>query len=192
MKFEELQAVEVTEPTAAKIIGITASRLAELRREGKLSAIHGTKPIKYNLVDFLQQNHARMDEGLRGRAAQDTDTGQIIDPTLEAALLNRERRKLLTLKIAEVESQLVSYETLRGALIGLTTLVKQRLLTVPDQLASRLHGLTRGDMDALESTVRDILDDFVTSADELPKLLAAQAMERAEKEIDRTARDKAA
>ena len=79
--------------------------------------------------------------------------------TQERVLLVRAQREKVELDLAERRGELQSRAETAADLVALATAVRNRLLAVPDRVASRL-GLPRHDAEVISEEIRDALTEL--------------------------------
>ncbi|WP_223477734.1 hypothetical protein [Oricola indica] len=123
-------------------------------------------------------------EHLRQVAANrkvETEDGDTVDPTREAALLNRQKRQLAIeqtraaqIKNAALDGSLIRRDRVTTALAQVIASAKSKITALPSLVATQIPGLTRDDMITLDDIARGILDDLSADMPEAAKRVVMQ------------------
>lgn len=122
------------------LLGVDKSWVHRLAKSGVFIKAEGGRGR------FLLQNSViNYVNSLRERAAKkvvnDAD-GENVDPSLEQALLNREKRRWQEMENAKRAGELVELEMVRTALLALQVEYNTQLESLPSRLAGELAGMT--------------------------------------------------
>ena len=115
----------------ANVLGLTAARISQLRKEGVLRA--EGRPLRFKLAESVQAYIAYATEAARGRSATDRDAEARklkADADYKAARARQEE-----LKLAELEGRMHSAEDVEAATTELVYAVRSAVLALPGRVA---------------------------------------------------------
>lgn len=129
---------------------------------GRVNPAIAIPAVIQNLRDLHQQKIAHAPEGK-----------EALDPTYEKAALAKQQRlkteeetKLKKVAVSQAEGRVVDREAVTLALSSIIASAKNRLIALPANLGSKLHGLNGRDMQIIDDVVHDTLNQL---ADDLPR-----------------------
>jgi phage terminase Nu1 subunit (DNA packaging protein) len=129
--------------------GVTRQYIGRLERAGVIEKSgHG----KYKSTEVAKILAFRAGEPLPGEESP-------ASLTQERTLLVRAQREKAELDLAERRGELQSRAETAADLVALATAIRNRLLSVPDRVASRL-GLPRHDIEVIAEEIRDALTEL--------------------------------
>lgn len=164
----------VTGKRLAEVLGITAARVSQLRKDGFLHA--SGHPLAYPLDESVQAYIAFVKDTVRGQSSSDADAERRklqADADYKAAKARQEE-----IKLAELEGRMHSAEDVEAATAQLVYAVRSQLLALPGRIAvdaemrsaQEVSGIVRREV----CSVLDGLTDYEYD----PKAYAAMVRER--------------
>ena len=141
MTAEEYMAMAVPQRFIAKVLGLTQQRISQLLDEGIL-------------VRDEESGQPRLHDSLKSYYLSKNAAGSGVNFWTEKALLERAKRELAELKLAQRKGELYEAEVVEQVLTEIFTDCRNKLLGVGHKLAKRLEGRTA-------AQICDIIDDEI-------------------------------
>ncbi|MGP6089758.1 terminase small subunit, Nu1 [Antarctobacter jejuensis] len=140
----------------AKLLDLSERRVQQLSREGVIpKATRGQYDLIGSVRGYVQYLR---DQALKAQAGAP-------DYASERARFIRARADLAEMEAEEKRGSVIAAEYVEGAWIAVLTLLRTRILALPDRLAPQLHSEASpaGVRDALRSALREVLEELAES-----------------------------
>ena len=169
----------------SEFLDLGVARVHKMTAQGILQSEEG----RYHLPSTVKAYVARLRESAKGRLSakditvtddnEDPDavTSKLLDPVQEGARLKKTQADLNELKLAQARGQVLPMEAaliVWGRLISAT---RSELLGLASALPTKIHGLTRAEVEIIENDVRESLERLVASGESMPEEIKNMALD---------------